>query len=376
MVYGSFEEIIMKQKQRIIFIISSSIAGGGQVYLFNILSCLAESFSALLICPNGYLPDKVQAELTIDVVRMDIGIRSLGQLKAIIKHEIKANGRVYVNAHLLGTGLWSHLALKGLKNNHLTVTLHNGVIYPGMAWYKRLVYPAVLRFISKSECNFIAVSQEISNSVKSYTGKECTYIPSSVPIKEPPVDVCEDITKKEIINIGFVGRLSHLKNPVRFLEMAHLVKKEVPQSKYVIIGDGELRDQVEECIKKYHLVGSVDMKGFISKPGPEMRELDVLVISSNSEGTPLVLLEAMSYGIPVVSTKVGAIPVVINDGVDGVLCDCSSESLAEGVLKLINNREFYKEVARQAFSTIKDKFSYDNNISKYMGVVLNGEKYA
>ena len=117
----------------------------------------------------------------------------------------------------------------------------------------------------------------------------------------------------------------------------------------------------------------IEMKGFVSNPKEEMRKLDVLVISSDSEGTPLVLLESMSYGIPVVSTRVGAIPLVIDNGIDGVLADdLEPAALAKSVIGLLSDKEKYISISKSAYLKIKEKFSYETNIKKYMEVVMFG----
>lgn len=367
----------MNKKKRLIFVISSSIAGGGQIYLFNILSFLADRYSILLICPNGFLLNKVRSELRIDTISLTINLKNVSKLRSIIKKEINYYGNVYINAHLLGTALWTKIAISGLSKTYYTVTLHNKVLYPDMGWHKRIIYPFILKRIASSKCNFIAVSQEIADNVRQFTNKECTYIPSSVPIKEPPVAISEDITKKEIVRIGFVGRLSQLKNPIRFIEMAEIVKRQLDNTRFIIVGDGEQRLLVEECIKENHMEDCVDMKGFVSNPKAEMRNLDVLVISSDSEGTPLVLLESMSYGIPVVSTRVGAIPLVIDNEIDGILAeDLKSSSLAKSVVELLSDKEKYISISNAAYNKIKERFSYEKNISRYMDVVLKVENHA
>ena len=367
----------MNKEKRLIFVISSSIAGGGQIYLFNILAYLADKYSILLICPEGFLLEKVRSEINIDTSQLSITPRTVHKLKSIIKKECDKYGDVYINAHLLGTALWTKLAIADISGVHYTVTLHNKVLYPNMGWYKRIIYPYILKRIAKSECGFIAVSQEISDSVKQFTDKDCTYIPSSVPIKEPPVTISEDITKKENIKIGFVGRLSELKNPIRFLEMAAIVKQQLKGARFIIVGDGDQRLLVEDFIKEKQLGECVEMIGFVNNPKEEMRKLDLLVISSNSEGTPLVLLESMSYGVPVVSTRVGAIPLVIDNGIDGVLSDnLEPASLAKGVVGLLTDKDKYISVSKAAFDKIKEKFSYEKNISRYMDVVLNVRNHA
>ena len=358
-----------KENKRLIFIISSSIAGGGQVYLYNIIKYLKNDYSLLLICPEGYLYDRVKALSGIDIIALNIDFFHLKALRRIIRDEAVKYGQVGVNAHLLSTGLWTKIALHELPGVRYVVTLHNKVIYNDIKWYKRILYPLFIKYISISDCSFVAVSQEIAYSVFKYTGKNCDYIPSSVPIEYPPKNVDSKNLLQDVL-IGFVGRLSKLKNPIRFVEMAKLIMEKAPSARFVIIGDGEDREIVEKTIYDNGLSQVIEMKGFVSNPGPEMRKLDVLVISSDSEGTPLVLLESMSYGIPTVSTRVGAIPLVVDNGIDGILCDCSASSLAGGVLDLISNINRYTSISINGFKKIEETYNYQKNIEHYLRLLL------
>ena len=358
-----------KEVKRLVFIISSSIAGGGQIYLYNIVKSLKDNYSVLLICPSGYLYDRAKALSNVDVIGLNIDYSHLKTLKHILQNEIDKYGHIGVNAHLLGTGLWTKMAISGMPGVRFVVTLHNKVIYNDISWYKKFLYPLFIKYISNSNCSFVAVSQEIADSVVKYTGKTCDYIPSSVPIECPPKIIDPKYLRRNVL-IGFVGRLSKLKNPIRFVEMAKLVKENAPFARFVMIGDGEDREMVEQAIYDNGMSQDIEMKGFVINPGPEMRKLDVLVISSDSEGTPLVLLESMSYGIPTVSTRVGAIPLVISDGIDGILCDCSASSLAGGVLDLISNIDLYKSVSINGFKRIEETFNYQRNIEQYLRLLL------
>ena len=248
------------------------------------------------------------------------------------------------------------------------------MIYDNISIPRKILYPFFIRHMSKRTSGFIAVSQEIADSVTTYTGRNCEYIPSSVPIKGEPKDVSKYTPDKSDIVIGFVGRISLQKNPVRFVETAALIAKEMPNVKFRVIGDGDLREVMEDCIRANKMEYRFTMMGFLSNPADEMKKLDLLLLTSDYEGTPMVLLEAMSYGIPVVSTRVGGIPTVIESGKDGMLTDNFEPNvIAKAVVDLLSDAMRYKVVSKAAFCKIKDVFSYESNISKFMNIVLNGD---
>lgn len=355
-------------KERVIFLISSSIAGGGQIYLFNLINYIKKDYSVMLICPKGFLSEKV-SNIGIDVICMDINYKTSRNIKEIILHEKLTYGHVFVNAHLLGTALWCAIALKNVDGVRLVMTAHNQVTNESSSLLKKIAYPLILKYISKRVNAFIAVSQDIANRVTEITNSECTYIQSSVPLRLPPIEIRLFNNSTEKIVFGFVGRLSSLKNPLRFVQVAKCITEVQPQSRFVIIGDGEMRPEVEAIIKKEGLNDYFDLKGFVDKPLDEMAKLDVMIITSDSEGTPLALLEAMSIGLPVVSTRVGGIPTVIDDGKDGLLADVSASSLAECAIRVTSDEQLYSTISKNCRKKIEEQYSYKKNIGKYMSIL-------
>ncbi len=367
----------MESKKRIVFAISTSIAGGAQIYLYNIVEYIKNDYSVMVLCPEGFFYDKVKKLADVDVVKQNISVNCVKALKNIVSEEKKKHGKVYVNAHLLGTGLWMERAVKDIPDVVLTVTVHNKVIYDNITLVRRIIYPFVIKYMSKHTRGFIAVSQEIADSVISYTGRDCIYIPSSVPIKCEPKDVGAYKPKGNMVTVGFVGRIAIQKNPTRFVETASLISKEMPNARFMIVGDGELRGEMEEKVKEVNMEDKFSFLGFLPNPADEMKKLDVLLLTSDYEGTPMVLLEAMSYGLPVVSTRVGGIPTVIDNWKDGVLTeDFEPTTIAKDVVTLLSDKERYVSISEAAYLKIKERFSYEKNISRYMSVVLNGENYA
>jgi glycosyltransferase involved in cell wall biosynthesis len=132
--------------------------------------------------------------------------------------------------------------------------------------------------------------------------------------------------------IGIVGRLAPVKNHILFLEAAARVKQQLPAARFAIIGDGETRVEVEAKVDALGLRESVIFTGWERDLAPIYSDLDVLVISSTSEGTPVSVIEALAAGCPVVSTAVGGVPDLLDQGNLGKLVPSGdAEALANAV---------------------------------------------
>jgi glycosyltransferase involved in cell wall biosynthesis len=114
--------------------------------------------------------------------------------------------------------------------------------------------------------------------------------------------------------IGIVGRLVPIKNHDLFLEAARRLREQHPTARFVIIGDGETRAQVEAQVEALGLRESVIFTGWLRDLAPAYSDMDALVISSLNEGTPVSIIEALTAGCPVVATAVGGLPDLLEGG--------------------------------------------------------------
>ncbi len=114
--------------------------------------------------------------------------------------------------------------------------------------------------------------------------------------------------------VGIIGRLVPIKNHDLFLEAAQRVARVLPQARFLIIGDGERRTELEALTARLGLGGVVHFTGWRTDLPALYADLDVVVISSRNEGTPVSLIEAMAAGVPVVSTAVGGVPDLLQEG--------------------------------------------------------------
>jgi len=138
--------------------------------------------------------------------------------------------------------------------------------------------------------------------------------------------------------IGFVGRLAPEKEPVDFVRLASQVAERYSRVSFRMIGDGPLRAAVEREVTQRRLNDRLTVAGVTDDMPRVFHELDLLVSTSSSEGSPLAVLEAMACGIPVLATGVGGVPEIVCDGVTGrVLPPRAVDALAHAVCDLLDD---------------------------------------
>lgn len=156
--------------------------------------------------------------------------------------------------------------------------------------------------------------------------------------------------------IGMVAPFKPQKCPVDFVRVAAHVCRQRPDAHFVMVGDGELRQAVEEEIRRLGLMQSITLTGWRRDVPEIMKCLDVFLLTSGWEGLPRVYLEALSCGVPAVGTRVDGAAEVVIDGVNGFLKEPGDiGGLADRVLWLLNNIEAAKAMGAQGIS-LSEKF--------------------
>jgi glycosyltransferase involved in cell wall biosynthesis len=140
--------------------------------------------------------------------------------------------------------------------------------------------------------------------------------------------------------VGFVGRLTAVKNPSLFVEAAGRVVQRFPQARFVFVGDGELRAVLEEQVDALGLAGHVIFAGWQVDMAAVYADLDMLALTSLNEGTPVTIIEALAAGVPVVATAVGGVPDVLKDQETGALVPPGdADALAQAIVELLSAPE-------------------------------------
>lgn len=165
--------------------------------------------------------------------------------------------------------------------------------------------------------------------------------------------------------IGSVGRLTPIKNHRLFLDAALIIRKQLPNVRFMIVGDGETRADTEAYVDHIGLRDCVIFTEWQKDMLPVYSDLDALVISSTNEGTPVTLIEALAAGCPVVSTSVGGVPDLLNGGKLGKLVPPDdAEALAQATLDTLATPP-NMQVARD---TMLDRYGIDRLIKDLDGL--------
>ena len=160
--------------------------------------------------------------------------------------------------------------------------------------------------------------------------------------------------------VGNVGRLSEQKGMPYFLQSLPTVKAEYPKVKYVVVGDGEDRDQLEVLTDTLDIREDVLFLGYRSDIRNVMSQMDFLVLSSLWEGLPLTPIEAFSMGKTVVGTAVDGTTEVIAHEKNGLLIPPRDPAaIADGVLRLLSDLPLRKRMEQAALATYSEEFSFD-----------------
>ena len=166
-------------------------------------------------------------------------------------------------------------------------------------------------------------------------------------------------------DIIFLGRLSTPKNPIGFLEIIADLKNKLPDIRAVMVGDGELRSQVEARLSALNLQNTVTLKGFCKNPYGYLKGSKVLCMPSLWDGCPLASVEALALGKPILASPVGGLVNIVTDDC-GKLCK-SNDEFVEQLVCLLTNENVYRQKSAAALLRA-DEF---DNVSDYKKTIKN-----
>jgi glycosyltransferase involved in cell wall biosynthesis len=171
--------------------------------------------------------------------------------------------------------------------------------------------------------------------------------------------------------VGVVGRLTRIKDHRTFLEAASLVSRERPDARFVIVGDGELAAELKLRAQREDLDGRVFFLGWRRQLAPIYADLDVVVVSSRNEGTPVSIVEGAAAGCPVVATRVGGVPDLIEHGFEGLLVSPGQPpALADAIARILREPEVGRRMASRARDKVRTRFAAQRMVADIENLYL------
>lgn len=354
----------MKRKIRVLHV--AEAAGGVERYLETLFKYSKDKVENILVCSQNYdykkfktLADRVIVLKMAHDIEPSSDIKVERTLRRIIK-QLKPD---IVYAHSSKAGAFARIADLGL-NNKVIYNPHGWAFNMQQSAKKKEMYKWVEK-ISAHFCDKIvcisdaekesALRKKICKPSKSqviYNGIDLEEIEKTTPMSRDQLGIPDDA-----FVVGMVGRLSKQKAPDTFVKAAKLIKEKIPNAFFLMVGDGELRDQIENLINQYNLSSSFLITGWVDNPTAYMKIMDVGMLLSRWEGFGLVLPEYMACGVPIVATNVDAIPNIVTNGVNGMLVDKDDyHKAADAVDKLFKQPDLRSSLVKTESNIVKNKF--------------------
>jgi len=189
--------------------------------------------------------------------------------------------------------------------------------------------------------------------------KKITFLSNGISINAHG-KIFPKVMNKGLPVIGTVANFRPQKDHETLLKAFSILCKLGIKSELWIIGDGPTRKSMENLAVELDIMGQIRFLGTISDPAELYQQFDIFVLSTHYEGHPLVLLEAMSFGIPIVATKVSSIPEVITHGINGLLVNPRDPSeLALTLQSLLQDESMYSQLSEGTINSFKRLKSVD-----------------
>ncbi len=182
---------------------------------------------------------------------------------------------------------------------------------------------------------------------------------------------------KENVLIGSIGNIRSAKGYDILLKTASILKKDHPHIRFLIVGEGknELFKKLIRLRKSLGVENTVNFLGFRANVSSILKELDIFLLPSTSEGFSISTIEAMASGVPVIVTDSGGPGEIVTHEKDGLLVPPNSpEAIAKAIDKYITSSHMLKEIAKKAQTTVAKNFSINRMIETYVSLYNRAKK--
>jgi glycosyltransferase involved in cell wall biosynthesis len=366
----------------VIHIITKLEFGGAQQNtLYTVASLDRERFEPVLLTGSGgYLMPEAR-DLGLDLrtvpsmerpVRPGADAAAYRELGRLLE---PYRGRsVIVHTHSSKAGILGRWAARKARVPVIIHSIHGFGFTPAMSPPKRFFFKTAERLTSRVTDHFIAVSEANRMDGVNYGlfgVQRCTVIRSGFNLEEfKSAQAVDDELRSELGTgpgaplVLMVACLKPQKSPLDFARVASLVRREVPDARFLLAGDGELMDALLREVGRLGLDDVFFTLGWREDVPGLMKSSRVVVLTSRWEGLPRVIPQAKAVGRPVVATAVDGSVEAIRDGVDGYLClPGDVDSMADRVVCLLKDQDLADRMGREG-NRVVDEFDQDTMVRK------------
>ena len=356
---------------RALHLASGDLWAGAEAQVYQLLCALREQpdvrVSAITF-NHGELERRLRAaDITVTVLdERTLSSRSI--LQGILS-EIKATDATVLHTHRLKENILGSIAARLSRRAISLRTVHGRPEHAGKGPARMRLVRAIDSLAGRLQVGIVGVSDELCDFLRTrFPSGKVFCVPNgidSATIIRAAALPCGYEAKRQK-NVALVGRLVPVKRVDLFLEAAALLVHVHPgEYRFVVVGDGPLREEMIALAERLGIRGDVEFLGFQSNSLGILKQMDCLALTSDHEGLPMVLLEALTLGVPVVAHAVGGLPEVLA-GVAGqrLVTEHTAAGYAEAIAGLVG-RHSPEEPLQERQSLLPPRFEISGTASQY-----------
>ena len=337
----------------VVHILTTGSFSGAENVVITILNQLKkdQNYRGIYVSLDGEIRDYLE-EYGLEYYFLDkVNVKNLKKMISDLKPDI-------LHCHDFTTSILTALTCTKLP---IVSHLHNNPLWIKSKNIKSLVYRACL---NKFEY-VLGVSDAIFKEYI-YSNKIKNKVVVSNPIDLSMIKANDLEEKYDLI---FLGRLTEQKDPLNFIQIVATLKKQLPDIKAVMVGNGDLCDECQKMIVENELSQNIDLVGFKKNRFDYIQSSKVMCITSKWEGFGLMAIEGLALKKPIASSTVGGLDKIITDNC-GKRCMNNDDYVCE-IYKLLTNKEYYLQKSKGALDRAKEIENVDAYMNRLKEIYMN-----
>jgi glycosyltransferase involved in cell wall biosynthesis len=255
----------------------------------------------------------------------------------------------------------------------LVHTFHGHILHSYFSGISQILILNVQRFLASKTDVLVAVNETVrSELISNKVGANSNFEIASPGFKAPEkIDFRSARTliglKEELFTIGFIGRFEKIKRPDILAEVVKLTSSSIDGVQFIFCGGGSLYVNLQREISGLPAIclpWTSDLSSFYSS-------LDLMILVSDNEGTPLTVIEAGKVGVPTLSRNVGGIKGLINDSVNGFISGDTAREIVNRIKQVVRDRQLLETVSQETERHFNEKFSEEVFMRTYKEIYAN-----
>lgn len=293
-----------------------------------------------------------------------------------VVREIRSFRPHIVHTHTAKAGVIGRIA--SVVSGHRSIrvhTYHGHLLHGYFGKFKTSLVILIEKFLALFTSQLLAVGKKVMDDLLAVgigTTKKFAVMPPGLQLGKLPArkEACTTLDlDPSLMYCAFIGRITKIKRPDRFLDVVALLRDQGVDLHFIVAGAGDMLEYCKERSTKENL--PVTFLGWREDIETVLAASDLVILTSDNEGTPLSLIQAGMARLPIVATNVGSISEIVLDRETGFLTDLSPISLAESVMKLVSSPSLRDEIGTRAHEYTIQRYGVERLVKDHQRLYEN-----